>query len=94
MDMANYIAWCLGRLDEAGYRRMRLPLRANYRGFADYPIPMQPFLDALSKDKKNIGTQLVLILPNAEGRIEKGRYDNDEPFRNHCADFLEKQRQQ
>lgn len=89
MDMANAAACRIGKGRGEHYRRMRPVLAANYRGFEDVPIPLDPFLAAISKDKKNTGGgKLTLILPDAEARLEKGVYANDGGFRDFCRDYL------
>ena len=93
MDMANFAA---ARLDAGGdehYQRMHPALKSNYAGFEDHPVPLDPFLAALSKDKKNVGSGTVtLILPDKDGRVFKDTYANDESFAALCAEYLEKGR--
>lgn len=91
-DMANYVAVCLGRMDNGHYRRMHPTLAANYAGFERIPIPLDAFLSALGKDKKNAGAQLALILPDAGAHITRGQYANDENFRAICADYIARER--
>ena len=93
-DMANYVAVRLGRMDVRHYERMHPTLAANYAGFEHIEIPLEAFLDALSKDKKNIGAQFTLILPDAEARVSRGQYANDANFRAICADYLTQERLQ
>ena len=89
MDLANWIAPRLGVGTDRNWQRMRPPLKANYRGYETHPVPLQPFLSALSKDKKNIGTgSATLILPDREGRIFKNAYATDAAFATHCEEFL------
>jgi 3-dehydroquinate synthase len=92
MDMANYVAaeTGFGRADTFAGRHACL--RRNYRGFEEYPVPVERFLQALGRDKKNIGADLVLILPDADGRIQKTRRENDETFRTICTRFLQETR--
>ena len=93
MDMANFAAARFGIGTDEHFRRMHPTLKDNYRDFENHPIPAAPFLDAISKDKKNIGSGTVaLILPDAEGRLSKDTYANDGAFAAHCADYLERER--
>ena len=68
MDMANYVAVKFDRMAQDHYSRMHPALAANYAGFEKVEVPFEPFMQALSKDKKNAGKQLGLILPDAEAR--------------------------
>ena len=89
MDLANWIATRLGVGAENHYRRMHSCLRANYQGYENTPIPMHPFLAALSKDKKNVGEgSVALILPNKAGRVFKDNYTSDSAFARLCEEFL------
>ena len=89
MDMANYVATRLGLTTEAHYQRMHPTLAANYVGFEDTEIPLDSFLDAIAKDKKNIGTTLRLVLPDANGIVSLVEQPHDDAFRAACADYLE-----
>jgi 3-dehydroquinate synthase len=72
---------------------MHPTLRANYAAFADYPVPLDLFLAAIAKDKKNLGSgSLTLILPDGEGRIFKDAYPADDTFAEICRAFLEEGR--
>ena len=88
MDMANWISWKVGVGTETHYRRMHGALAANYRGFEETVVPLDSFMSAIGKDKKNVGADLTLILPDADARILSGRYTNDGRFRALCAEYL------
>lgn len=89
MDMANYVAAETGFGSVATFADRHACLQRNYRGFENYPVPVEPFLRALGKDKKNVGVDLVLILPDPDGNIQKTRRGNDEIFRKICATYLQ-----
>jgi 3-dehydroquinate synthase len=89
MDMANHVALSMGRLPQADFARMHPALRKNYDGYEKVAVPLPIFFDALSRDKKNVGNDLVLILPDAESRIEKVRVASDTVFQKSCRDFLD-----
>ena len=93
MDMANYIAAELG-VGTADHReRMHAVLATNYCGFANHSVPLQKFMAAIGKDKKNVGASSVtLILPDAEGRVFKDTYPRDGTFEAACAEYLAKGR--
>lgn len=88
MDMANFVSMRMRRLSEAGFKRMHPILRKNYNGFEGLAIPADRLFAALSRDKKNVGTDLTLILPNAESQIEKVRVTPGADFKASCRQFL------
>lgn len=88
MDLANFAALRLGRARADVYRRMRPVLAENYRGFERTSVPLEPFLAAIGKDKKNTRARLGLILPGAGGRVAKVEVPKDDAFRSLCADYL------
>jgi 3-dehydroquinate synthase len=94
MDLANYASARLGLGDASHYRRMRPTLALNWRGFEGVPVPLDGFLSALSKDKKNSAKALGLILPDREGTIRKIDVAADEPFRAAVSEYLAKGRAQ
>ena len=94
MDLANLAAARLGLGRAEHYRRMHPALAENWRGFARTPVPLEPFLAALGKDKKNTATRLGLILPDMEGRIRRFEVAADETFRAVCAEHLARGREE
>ncbi|MFL5885947.1 MAG: 3-dehydroquinate synthase, partial [Thermoleophilaceae bacterium] len=88
MDMANYTARQLGLADGA-FERMHGTLAANYSGFEDTPVPLDAFLEAIGKDKKNVGSELRLVLPDGHGRVGIGTYPADDRFRSIVSEYLE-----
>ncbi len=94
MDLANFAAARLGLGRAEHYRRMRPALAANWRGFESTCVPLEPFLAALGKDKKNTATKLGLILPGPDGRIRRFEVANDDAFRAACAEYLAKGRRE
>jgi len=88
MDMANHVAVALGASTAAERDRMHPVLAANYQDIRRPPVPADRFFHAIARDKKNVGSQITLILPDQTGRIQRGRYPNDDRFRNACLEFL------
>jgi 3-dehydroquinate synthase len=88
MDMANFTA---ERLERSGgtFARMHPTLAANYSGFEGTPVPLDSFLEAIGKDKKNVGRELRLVLPDGDGRVGIDSYPADDRFRSICAEYLE-----
>ena len=92
MDMANWISWQMGVGSETNYQRMHPALAANYQGYETTPVPVDPFISAISKDKKNVGSNVTLILPGSDGRVFKDSYPNDDNFRALSSEYLTGQR--
>lgn len=89
LDMANFMSWKLGIGTESRWRCNHPVLAKNYRGFERTLVPLDRFLAALAKDKKNVGAgSATLILPDADGRILRVTYGVDETFRAHCSAYL------
>jgi 3-dehydroquinate synthase len=90
MDMANNIAAMRSLIPEQECLRMGQMLRKNYGDFRRLPIPLDPLLSALTKDKKNTSSALVLILPVGEpASIQRHEVQGDAVFRSQCVRFLE-----
>ena len=67
-------------------------LKRNFAGFESYPVPIDAFLNAIAKDKKNVGSDLMLILPDQDARLQKTPCANDDQFRELCTVYLERAR--
>jgi len=81
MDIANFVAAKLNVSNLGHFDRMHDVLSKNSKLYKHYKPNIQLFMDSLSKDKKNTRTQLTLILPDQNGCIEIGLYDNNRKFR-------------
>lgn len=88
MDMANWTAGQLDAQTRAHFERMHPTLAANYRGYEDTEIPVDSLLSALSKDKKNRGATLRLVLPDRDGRIRLQDQVLDTQFEEICTAYL------
>ena len=92
MDMANFVSGELGFGDADLHAARHEILKRNFAGFEAYPVPIDAFLSAISKDKKNVGSDLMLILPDREARLQKTPCANDDRFRYLCSDYLDRAR--
>ena len=93
MDMAATIAAGLGLEDGSALSRMHTVLAANYRGYENLDIPLDPFMAALAKDKKNTGAgQVTVILPRPDGSVARVAVAADERLRSLCARYLDQGR--
>lgn len=71
MDMANYISVKLGYISESIRNEIRELLEQIWKGTSINDISIEKFKIALSKDKKNVGKELRLILNKGYGKIFK-----------------------
>ncbi|EKD71466.1 MAG: hypothetical protein ACD_46C00181G0031 [uncultured bacterium] len=89
MDMANHIAIEFDYGAEEHFNRMHPVLKKNYEKFLYQEIPLDSFIQAISKDKKNTGAnQLGLILPDKAGKPTRVYFENDQRFRSACGDYF------
>jgi 3-dehydroquinate synthase len=90
MNMANYVAAKLEVGSEENYQRMQPVMRKNYAGFETHPVPLDAFMTALSRDKKNQGAgSVTLILADRSGKVSRDKYPMDDTLRGICRDYLE-----
>jgi 3-dehydroquinate synthase len=82
MDIANYVASKLGVSRSEHFERMHSVLEKNCKFYRQVNIDINSLITALAKDKKNSPTQLRLILPDLDGNIAIGLYDNNEKLLN------------
>lgn len=93
MDMANFVSWHLGVGRQEDFQRMHPALKENFQGFENIDVPMDKFLSAIAKDKKNTGARSVtLILADQHGKVFRDAYPNDQTFADLCAQYLQQAR--
>lgn len=73
MDLANYLSTHLGRMKSDDFNRMHAVLLRNMPENDLTSIDFDRYFAALSKDKKNLGGDLVCILASKPGCLEKVR---------------------
>lgn len=88
MDMANFISVKMGFIPQQIRDEVRLVTEDIWQGFDIDDIDLETFKKALSKDKKNVGTKLGLILNNGYGKIFKNIMDADEDFSNWLKEYF------
>lgn len=90
MDMANFLAYRVEYGSEETFARMHPTLRSNYRGYETLAVPVEPFLTALAKDKKNTGMgSVTVILPDRNARLHKVTQANDSQFVTACGEYFD-----
>lgn len=88
MDMANYVSVNMGFLDNEIRKEIREIASFIWEGYTLNDIDAQKFLHALSKDKKNVGTKLGLILNKGIGKIFKHVFEPDDTFNSWISDYF------
>jgi len=89
MDIANFVAVDLGVSNISNFERMHNVLNKNCNTYRHIDINVSLLLKALSKDKKNSSTQLRLILPDHNGLIGIGLYDNNDKLNESLKKYFE-----
>lgn len=89
MDIANFIAKRTGFGTDKPFAISHDTMRKNYQGFQNEPVLSELFRASLEKDKKNIGNQLTLILPNKADVLEKTSVNKTDDFWRLCDEFFE-----
>lgn len=88
MDMANYVSARFDLIGRDVYDEIHPLLATNYAGFEGTPIPPDRFFAALSKDKKNVGDLVSLILMRGPGELFREQYPHDERLRGICREYF------
>ena len=88
MDIANYVASKLGVSTDHHFERMHDVMDKNSQTYRNVYIDVNALMIALSKDKKNSATQLRLILPDQDGCIRIGLYDNNDTLLDIVKDYF------
>ncbi len=81
MDLANYISYKTGLMDEAVFRKLHAALTLNFPAEPLRALPLDRYFTALSKDKKNIGANIGCILAAGPGKLVKKQIPADAGFR-------------
>lgn len=90
MDMANFTAFQLKLISEDSYKKMSDLLKQIYTKFVSHEIQFEKFLSGIKKDKKNIGSQITLILPTGpQCEIKKKPIEGDDRFKELCRSFFQ-----
>ncbi len=80
MDMANFVSVKLGFINEEVRQNIRTVLMNIWEGTTLYEVTVDNLKNALSKDKKNVGNELRLILNKGIGNIFVHKMKMDEQF--------------
>ena len=88
MDMANFISVKMGFITDEVRYEIREVTEYIWNGYQINDVDLELFIKALSKDKKNVGTKLGLILNKGYGNIFKNVMDADEIFTNWLEEYF------
>jgi len=88
MDMANFVSVKLGFIPEEIRIEMREVLEKIWEGTYINDISIDKFKLALSKDKKNVGKELRLILNKGYGHIFKAAIQMNDEFSNWIEEYF------
>lgn len=91
MDMSNFVSVKKGYMDESVRNEVRELVEKIWKGTSIENLSIDKFISALSKDKKNIGNQLGLILGKGYGKIFKDLLPADEEFIGWVNEYFETQ---
>ena len=88
MDMANYISVRKNYLSKDIRYEIRELLEKIWNGFNIKNLDVEKFALALSKDKKNVGNELRLILCKGYGKVFKTKQSLDDDFMHLLNDYF------
>lgn len=88
VDLANRYSVRLGYLREEARRELQPMIERNLTGFERVPVPLDRFLSALSRDKKNAGKQVRFVLLREPGAAFLEGRPLDDDFRAFCSDYF------
>jgi 3-dehydroquinate synthase len=91
MDIANFVSVKLGYISEGLRASIRELLEQIWRGTPIHDMSIDRFTAALSRDKKNVGNELRLILNKGLGNIVKVGMTIDENFVEWMKQYFETQ---
>jgi 3-dehydroquinate synthase len=91
MDIANMISHRLGLMDAITYENLAAILRINFPDYDLHSIDTEEYIQFLSKDKKNVDEQLVCILSEGPGMLQKRKIPMDSRFRETIGSYLSSQ---
>jgi len=89
MDVANFISWKLGLASEDFRDRVRRVLRDIWRDHPIGEVSISRYVDALRRDKKNVGSTLGLILTRGFGQMFPQQVEVTETFTGWLRDYFD-----
>jgi len=88
MDIANFISVKKKLLDSKIRIEIKELLQKIWAGYDISHLDVKQFRNALSKDKKNVGSELRLILCKGYGKVFKAPVKNDDKLENYLSEYF------
>lgn len=88
MDIANYLSFKMGHMDESVFKKLHALLMVNFPAYPLGNIDLGVYMNALVKDKKNIGTNIGCILAERPGKLIKRQVPADADFKKLIQEYL------
>ena len=89
LDMANFIAYKIGRLTLDEFNRLHVTLTDNLKATDFVTFQFSDFVKALKKDKKNDSIHYKLIIPISFGEVELTSFAMDDETENLFKEYLD-----
>ena len=89
MDMANFISVKMKLLEPRVRKEIRELLQEIWKGYVIKSLDVEKFCGALAKDKKNVGSELRLILCKGYGKVFKAPVRNDEVLQSWLVEYFD-----
>lgn len=88
-SMACSFSQNAGLIPEKTNREVQTLFHKNMGDFRKTKINFDVFMKSIAKDKKNVGSQITLIVPKTEAfKIERHPVEADEKFRSFCLEYF------
>ena len=91
MDIANYLSMQLGYVDQEFRDQVRALLSLNWRKDELGEVDVDKFVNALKKDKKNVGNEVRVILTRGFGNMFKTGVDVDGEAGKHIHNYFKEE---
>lgn len=89
MDMANFVSVKMELLEPRIRKEIRELLQEIWKGYVIKSLDAEKFCGALAKDKKNVGSELRLILCKGYGKVFKTPVRNDEVLQSWLVEYID-----
>ena len=89
MDMANFVSVKMELLEPRIRKEIRELLQEIWKGYVIKSLDVEKFCGALAKDKKNVGSELNLILCKGYGKVFKTSVKNDEVLQSWLVEYFD-----
>ncbi|MEK7555175.1 MAG: AroB-related putative sugar phosphate phospholyase (cyclizing) [Patescibacteria group bacterium] len=88
MDLANFVSVKMGLMPQGLFDELHAAFKINFPSYALNSINLEKYFMALSKDKKNIGTNVGCILSEGPGKLLKKQMSLDDTFKGWIKEYF------